>query len=239
MAKTISHECFLEPAHVGGILPISRVTRSLASLRRWHSNIPSHFHWDSSLPPQHRRAVCLLHLRFQAAIISLNRPFLLFIVGRSTDAMIPAKRSLYEQMSNTCIEAAEATVKILRRMREDQTLSSLILFDSHLIGEVIGILIMALQKFGGTERQGMVRFCLETFRAMEKVGWSERLASEVETTVQESAVLETRSTQPAQPLQSLEPLDPRGPGAAPHIVRDTAMGGFSEYNELWVIVLIC
>lgn len=153
--------------------------------------------------------------------------------------MIPAKRSLYEQMSNTCIEAAEATVKILRRMREDQTLSSLILFDSHLIGEVIGILIMALQKFGGTERQGMVRFCLETFRAMEKVGWSERLASEVETTVQESAVLETRSTQPAQPLQSLEPLDPRGPGAAPHIVRDTAMGGFSEYNELWVIVLIC
>lgn len=230
--KTISHECFLEPSHVGGRLPISRVTRALASLRRWHSNIPSHFHWKSSLPHQHRRAVCLLHLRFQATVTTLTRPFLLFITARSTDAMIPAKRALYEQMSNSCIEASEVAVSILRRMREDQTLSSLILFDSHFIGEVIGILIMALQNLGGTERQAMVQFCLETFRSMEKVGWCERLSSEVETTVQESGILETSLIQPAQPLAPLEPFDSRVVGTVPQMASETDMSGFSEYTEL-------
>ena len=144
--------------------------------------------------------------------------------------MIPAKRALYEQMSNTCIEAAEAAVAILRRMREDQTLSSLILFDSHFIGETIGILIMAVQKLGGSERQEMVQFCLDTFRAMEKVGWCERLSSEVEMTVQESKVLEMRTMHPAQPLQTLGPFDPRAVGAA--LASDSDLGTYSEYTEL-------
>lgn len=231
LTKTISHECFLEPAHVGGRLPISRVTRSLTSLRRWYSKLPSHLQWDSSLHPQHRRAVSLLHLRFQAAIISLTRPFVLFIAARSTDSMIPAKRSLYEQISNTCIEAAEAAVKIIRCMRDDHTLSSLVLFDCHSIGEVIGILIMALQELGGTEHQAMLQSCVDTFRAMERIGWCERLFPEVETTVQESGVLHSRTMQPTQPPRPPE-LGPSVVGTARQFTGGSELASLSDYPEL-------
>ena len=223
MTKTIGHECFLEPAHMGGRLPISRVTKALASLRRWHSKIPAHLQWDSSVNPQHRRAVPLLHLRFWATVISLVRPFLLFTVARSTDTTVPAKRILYEQMSNTCIEAAESAVKILRRMREEQTLSSLVLFDSHFIGEVMGILIMALQKRSNVEHQGMLQFCLETFRGMEKVGWCEKLSPELESTVHASGVL------PPGPLQ---PLHPNTTGVGLGVTGGSDIVSMSDYQDM-------
>ncbi|PKS06130.1 hypothetical protein jhhlp_007447 [Lomentospora prolificans] len=232
MIKTISHECFLEPAHVGGRLPISRVTRSLASLRRWHAKIPNHFRWDSSLHPQHRRAVSILHLRFWATTVWLTRPFLLFMVAKSTDGMIAAKKAVYEQMSNTCIEAAEAAVNILKRMHEDQTLSSLVLFDSHCIGEIIGILIMALQLVGGAERQSMLQFCIQVFRSMEKTGWCERLSPEVEETVQESGFLQPGTLQPAPLLRHAESLDSRTTGVAPHIGAANDIAAFLDFPDL-------
>ncbi|SPO07712.1 uncharacterized protein DNG_10407 [Cephalotrichum gorgonifer] len=232
MSKMISHECFLEPAHVGGRLPISRVTRSLAALRRWYDGIPTHLRWDSSLHPQHRRAVSILHLRFWLANMSLTRPFLLFMVTRSSDTMIPGKRMLYEQMSNTCIEAAEAAVNVIRRMREDQTLSSLLLFDSNTIGEVMDVLIMALQKLGGTVRQAMLQFCIETFRTMEKIGWCERLSAEFETMIPESGVMQPRALPPAQPMQAIGQLNPYTPRATPHIPGENETPAFTDYHDM-------
>ncbi|KAK3688886.1 fungal-specific transcription factor domain-containing protein [Podospora appendiculata] len=192
LRKRISHECFLEPAQIGGRLPISRVTSCLTALRAWQASVPTHLRWDSSLHPQHRRAVSLLHLRYWTSIISITRPFLLFTVthAASTQSMIPAKRMLYEQMSASCIEGAEAGVGILRGMRAAGTLSSLMLLDCHCIGEVMWILIHALQKHGGRERQGMLRFCLETLKGMEMVGWCEKVAPELEARVLESGVLD-------------------------------------------------
>ncbi|KAK3323139.1 fungal-specific transcription factor domain-containing protein [Cercophora scortea] len=194
LRKRISHECFLEPAQIGGRLPISRVTSCLAALKAWQASVPTHLRWDSSLHPQHRRAVSLLHLRYWTSIISITRPFLLFTVTHAASThslpMIPAKRMLYEQMSATCIEGAEAGVMILRGMRAAGTLSSLILLDCHCIGEVMWILIHALQKHGGKERQGMLRFCLETLKGMEMVGWCEKVAPELEARVLESGVLD-------------------------------------------------
>ena len=155
--------------------------------------MPVHLRADSSLHPQHRRAVSLLHLRFWIATIALTRPFLLFTVAkmeRQAAGMIPVKRRIYERMSNVCVEAAENAVQILRRMREDGTLSSLMLLDCHYIGEVMWILILALQRHGGAERQDMLRFCLETVKGMEKVGWAEKVAPELEARVHESGVLE-------------------------------------------------
>lgn len=231
MTKMISHECFLEPAHVGGRLPISRVTRSLAALQRWYTRIPSHVHWDSSLHPQHRRAVSLLHLRFWSTTILLTRPFLLFTFTRSTSSMIPAKRVLYEQLSNTCIEAAESAATVFTRMHKDQTLSSLVLFDSHCMGEVMGILIMAVQKRGGTERQAMIKAVMDAFRSMEKIGWCARLTPELELTVEDSRVLQTTAMQAAPP-QPPEPFDPRTVGAVAQIPGDGTMAALPDYPEL-------
>lgn len=216
LRKKVNHECFLEPAQSGGRLPIRRVTRCLASLRQWLDGVPTHLRWDTSLHPQHRRAVALLHLRFATAMISVTRPFLLFAVKvRSTNsvgAMSPVKRKIYEQMSNTCIESAESAVQILKRMREDNTLSSLMLLDCQCITEVVWILILALQKLGGAERHDMLRYCLDTLNSMEKVGWAEKVAPELEARVHESGVLEHGAVQPAQPLQSLWPVYGSGDG---------------------------
>ncbi|KAK3367743.1 fungal-specific transcription factor domain-containing protein [Podospora didyma] len=198
LRKKISHECFLEPAQVGGRLPISRVTRCLAELRRWlDEDVPSHLRWDSSLHPQHRRAVSTLHLRYWTSVIHLTRPFLLFTVANrsSSNTMIPAKRKLYDQMSNTCVSGAEAAVQILRRMRDERTLSSVMLLDCHCIGEVAWVLILALQKRGSgrsgnvEHRQELLRFCLDTLKGMERIGWCEKVWPEFEARVNESGVL--------------------------------------------------
>jgi hypothetical protein len=137
--------------------------------------------------------------------------------------MIPVKRKIYEQMSNNCIEAAESAVLILKRMREDKTLSSLMLLDCHCIGEVMWILILALQKgLGGAERQGMLRFCLETLSSMEKIGWCEKVLPEIEARIHESGVLEPETTQPAQSLQSLRSAHGQADGPASQVAEDNS-----------------
>lgn len=219
LRKKISHECFLRPAHVGGRLPISSVTNCLGALRHWLDTVPSHLrHNSASLHPQHRRAVSLLHLRFWTAVIALTRPFLLFLIAKSSSSSPsstsspaeghgnangngaappppPVKRHIYEQMSSSCIEAAEAGVQVVRSMREDGTLSSLMLLDCHCVGEIMWILILALQRHGGTERQEMLRFCLETLKGMDQVGWCEKVAPELEARVRESGMLESGAMQ--------------------------------------------
>jgi hypothetical protein len=146
--------------------------------------------------------------------------------------MVPAKRVLYEQMSNSCVEAVESAVAILRRMREEQTLSSLMLFDSHFIGEIMGILIMALQKRRGSELQAKLQFCFETFRSMEKIGWCEQLSPELESTVQASGMLDPRVLQPTQPSRPLNPLDPRITGAVDITADDGALTSLADYYEM-------
>jgi hypothetical protein len=180
--------------------------------------VPTHLRSDSSVHPQHRRAVSLLHLRFWTAIISLTRPFLLFLVAKQPDGMIPVKRHIYEQMSNSCIEAAESGVQVVRGMFEDKTLSSLMLLDCHCIGEIMWILILALQKRGGTEHQEMLRFCLDTLKTMDRVGWCEKVAPELEARANESGVLEQGALQLVQHPHALWP-----PEGMPNPVVSVAM----------------
>jgi len=201
LRKKICYDCFLEPAHIGRRLPINRVTKSLSALKKWLDKVPPHLNWNSSLPPQYRRSIAVLHLRYWNSIISVTRPFLLFTVVRASAITVPAKRKCYEELSATCVEAAERSVRILKRMREDETLASLTLFDCHNIGEVMWILILALQKTSTTERQDMLTFCLDTVMSMERIGWCERLPLELEARVHESGVLR------APPLQIAEQRD--------------------------------
>lgn len=202
LRKKTSYDCFIEPAQVGR-LPISRVTQSLSALKKWLENTPIYLNWDSPLPPQHRRSVAVLHLRYWISIIFVTRPFLLFTVARPSAITVPAKKKYYEELSGTCIEAAERSVRILKRMRKEQTLTSRTLLDCHCIGEVMWILILALQKLANAEHQDMLRFCLDTVTSMEKIGWCEKISPELEARVHESGVLESVvSLQPVEPQQN-------------------------------------
>ncbi|PGG97438.1 hypothetical protein AJ79_09199 [Helicocarpus griseus UAMH5409] len=190
LRKKISYRCFVEPAQIGGRLPLSRVTESLSSLKTWLDNAPAYLHWDASHPPQHRRPVTVLHLRYWSSVISVTRPFLLFSVSRPAAVTVPAKRECYEELSGKCIEAAERSVSILKRMVDEHTLSSRTLFDSQCIVEIAWILILAVQKLGRVEHQDMLRFCLETATGMERIGWSEKVSPELEARVHESGALD-------------------------------------------------
>lgn len=48
----------------------------------------------------------------------------------------PHEERCYEELSGTCMEAAETLVQVIRTMREQETLSSLSLNDCHCIREV-------------------------------------------------------------------------------------------------------
>lgn len=190
LRKKISHDCFLEPAQAGGRLPISRVFKSLTRLRKWLEGVPSYLHWKSSLPPQHRRAVAVLHLWYWISVIFLTRPFLLVSVAKPSQITVPAKRRCYEELSARCIQAAEKAVEVLRHMREGKILSSMTLLDCHSIGEVMWILIIAFQKLGSAEHQQLIRFCLDTLKSMDQVGWCEKVLPDLEARVQECGVMD-------------------------------------------------
>ncbi|KAJ5818013.1 hypothetical protein N7474_003604 [Penicillium riverlandense] len=192
LRRKISHSCFVEPAQVGGRLPMSRVFESLKALKCWLTEVPPYLSWDSSQPPQHRRPVSILHLRYYSSIIFVTRPFLLFIGSRQSSVKHNGKARCYEELSGKCIEAAERSVAILKRMVNDRTLSSRILFDCHCIVEIVWILILAVQKLSRPEHQQLLGFCLETVSGMEKIGWCEKVSPELEARVHESRALEPR-----------------------------------------------
>jgi hypothetical protein len=214
LRKRISHVCFSEPAHVGHRLPIRTVTDSLSRLKRWLDSTPAQLRWNASLAPQHRRSVAVLNLRYYISIITVTRPFLLFTVVRRDALLDPAgsssaaKRRVYLELSGTCIEAAERSCAILQRMAEDDTFSSRTLFDVACIGEVIWVLILALQQRGAVgcggagagwttpgkkeEYRRMLLFCQEVLGSMERLGWCERIVPELEARIVESGVLDSR-----------------------------------------------
>ncbi|KIX96374.1 uncharacterized protein Z520_07640 [Fonsecaea multimorphosa CBS 102226] len=197
LRKKISYDCFLEPAQSGGRLPIKRVFNSLTCQYRWLESVPSYLHWKSSLPPQHRRAVAVLHLRYWVSIIFITRPFLLFSVTKPSRFTVPAKQKCYEELSTRCIQAAERAVEVVKHMREAEILSSMTLFDCHSIGEVMWILILAFQKHSNDEYRQLIRFCLDTLKSMDQVGWCEKVLPDLEARVQESGALD-----PAGPVGS-------------------------------------
>ncbi|EXJ72932.1 uncharacterized protein A1O5_04081 [Cladophialophora psammophila CBS 110553] len=217
LRKKISYDCFLEPAQAGGRLPISRVFNSLARQRRWLEGVPSYLHWKSSLPPQHRRAVAVLHLRYWISVIFITRPFLLFLVAKPSQITVLAKRKCYEELSARCIQAAERAVEVLKHMKEADVLSSMTLFDCHSIGEVMWILILAFQKLGSAEHQQIIRFCLETLKSMDQVGWCGKVLPDLEARVQESGTLDNPAPNLTYSDQTLatEQMPPQNdPGAS-------------------------
>ncbi|KAL1850324.1 hypothetical protein Plec18170_007019 [Paecilomyces lecythidis] len=202
LRKKISFECFLEPTHIGGRLPISRVTQSLTALKTWLDKVPRHLRWDSSVSPQHLRSISVLHLRYWSSIISITRPFLLFSVTQPEKMTPAAKRKCYDQLSATCIEAAEMLIRILQRMQNENALSSVTLNDCYCAGEAMWILVLALQRRHNSKHQDQLRTCVQIVSNMEKIGWCEKILPDIEARVRESGVLDLDS-QPSHRAQSV------------------------------------
>ncbi|KAJ5817050.1 hypothetical protein N7447_009283 [Penicillium robsamsonii] len=215
LQKKINLECFLEPCHGGGRLPINLVTQSLTTLKKWLEKVPHHLRWDCAAPPQHLRSIAVLHLRYWSLVISISRPFLLLSVTKAGEIDSLIRLRCYDKLSNACIEAAEMSVRILQRMQDMNILSSLTLNDCHCAGEAMCVLLLALRKAQSAKHQDMLRTCLGTLASMEKVGWCERIVPDIQARVYESGVLDLEAPTGIQEQNLLSD----GPGS-------------SEYTEL-------
>ncbi|KAK2810967.1 hypothetical protein FQN50_002559 [Emmonsiellopsis sp. PD_5] len=190
LKKQISQSLYFIPAQSGGKVSFHEVSKGITMLRDWLIAIPSYLRWDSSVPPSHRRAVFVLHLRYWMTLIHVTRPFLLYsVLHASTLSLNPQKQKRYDELSHTCIEASENAIVIVRRMMECNCLSSLLLFDSGCIQELVHILVLAIRKRNLAYCREKLAFCVQAIGSMERIGWCEKIFPEIMALVDESDAL--------------------------------------------------
>lgn len=134
----------------------------------------------------------------------VTRPFLLYAVVRAADLQQQTnavKRKWYAELSYSCIRASESAVLVLKRMMEYKNLSSLVLFDSGCIQELVQILTLSKYKWNATSCQENIETCLKAIRSMEPVGWCSKILPEIEALVNESVGVEETETVQQQPME--------------------------------------
>jgi hypothetical protein len=82
----------------------------LDELDVWHAALPPHLALGSAIPPTHRRAVTLLHIKYHAAIALLTRPFLLL---RSTGKRISEDPTSSTAFARRSVQSAQASTGLL------------------------------------------------------------------------------------------------------------------------------
>lgn len=198
LKKKISHTLYVAPALGTRKVPFSAVTGCIGDLRDWLARLPPHLCWSGGMSPSHRRAVAVLHLRYWTTLIHVQRPFLLYAVTRGAE-LEGNKKRWYEELSGLCLEAAEKSVGFVTRMREFGLLSSLVLFDSQVLQDLVHVLLLGKEWEGYPRRQACgeaMETCMDALRGMEAVGWCEKILPELAATVEaRTAALRERTAE--------------------------------------------
>ncbi|KAK3313207.1 putative Zn(II)2Cys6 transcription factor [Apodospora peruviana] len=213
LSKKISHTLYVAPSTLSTgrkVVPLSVVTGCISDLRDWLAKLPPHLCWSSGTAPSHRRAVAVLHLRYWMALIRVQRPFLLYTATHSLAAdeqLSGDKKRWYEELSGLCLDAADKSVGIVKRMRDHGLLSSLVLFDSQCIQDLVHVFLLGKQLYpaAGTGHRAAaaaadgLETCMAAMRGMEAVGWCEKMLPEL------TAQVAARST--AASIEQREDVD--------------------------------
>ncbi len=186
LKKRVSHTLYVVPAlSERRVVPFSAVTACLSDLDGWLTQLPPHLAWSTGMPPAHRRAVAALHLRYWTTRIYAQRPFLLYTATRrgGPGALSGEKKHRYEELSAQCLDAARKAVDMVRRMRDHNLLSSLVLFDSQCIQDLAYVFLLAKHLYAGRDQAAAasegLEICLGAMRGMQAVGWCEKLLPEL------------------------------------------------------------
>ncbi|RFU32876.1 hypothetical protein B7463_g3476, partial [Scytalidium lignicola] len=151
-------------------ISFSKTASLLSSVQKWQASLPSHLKWDVPIPPEHRRAVGILHLHYWDATILLTRTFLLYLVLRGPK-LNQTKKEWFEKLSDICIDAAKNALVVLKSMSAESSLSSLVTFDTCFILKITMVFVLALGKTGSLEYQIDMEDCFSILRGMEPVGF--------------------------------------------------------------------
>ncbi|KAK3380815.1 hypothetical protein B0H63DRAFT_396681 [Podospora didyma] len=201
LKKKVSHTLYVAPALLSArkVVPFSAVTGCIGDLRDWLAKLPPHLCWSSGMAPSHGRAVAVLHLRYWLTLIHVQRPFLLYAVTRGEE-LSGDKRRWYEELSGLCLDAAEKSVGIIKRMRDHGLLSSLVLFDSQCIHDLVHVFLLGRQHYKAQQRGAMasegLETCMAAMRGMEPIGWCDKILPEL--TAQVAASTSTPTTAEAE-----------------------------------------
>jgi Fungal specific transcription factor domain len=93
----------------------------LDELDAWYAALPPHLALGSAIPPTHRRAVTFLHIKYQAAIALLTRPFLLL---RSTGKRLAEDGTRTTEFARRSIQAAQTSTTLLSDLQRSSLYNS-------------------------------------------------------------------------------------------------------------------
>lgn len=178
LAKGIRHTLYAGPVQEGRKLIRSHFEDALKSLRKWLDEIPLHLHITSSVPPLHRRAVALLHLRYWSAVILVTRPFLLCRLLCGNKLADTLKRQYFDGLARTCVSAADASINIFEDMVRQSVVSSLVVGDFLVALQVLQVTLVASALYCPETHRGQARRCVGILRAIGSFGCPKHLLQE-------------------------------------------------------------
>ncbi|KAH8814890.1 hypothetical protein F5884DRAFT_770330 [Xylogone sp. PMI_703] len=188
-------------------ISFSKTMSLLSSVQKWHTSLPSHLKLGAPLPPEHKRAVGILHLHYWDATILLTRAFLLYLVLRGPK-LSQTKKEWFEKLSDICIDAAKNALPVLKGMSAERSLSSLITFDTSFILKISMVFVLALGKTGSLEYQIAMEECFMIVQAMEPVGFCALVIQELPVRLAEiGLIVRDNSVQNYDGLQNFSFMD--------------------------------
>jgi hypothetical protein len=180
LKREIIQTIYPEKSSDSRTISFSKVTSYVSSLQRWQAEMPSHLKWGVPVAPTHRRSIGILHLNYWNAMMLVSQPFLLYLVIRGS-TLNPPKRAWFEKIGEICLDAAKNALAVLKTMRTDQSISSLMTFDCVCTLKVIMILALGLAKSESQDIRRDLQSCVSILENMEQVGFCRSVVQELPT----------------------------------------------------------
>ena len=206
LLKTISQVLYIEPSSSAEHLLSPKVAAILSDLQTWAKNMPLHLRDTTKVAPSHKRAIALLHVRYQHAIILATRPFLLASVLCRERLRPLQKQQCYERLSSICLEAAQSSLDVLKMMGEEELLSSLMPGEFNFLLELVQVFLIADSKNRATHHYVVrVKACVAILRVLPNHGWTRKARPEVMSQLRDFGILQQDGfdTEPLQQYSAL------------------------------------
>ena len=191
LLKTISQVLYIEPLSSSRRLLSPRVAAILSDLQQWANSLPSHLCGTAHVAPPHKRAIALLHIRYQHAIILTTRPFLLASVLCRDRLGSVQKQQCYERLSSICLEAAQSSLNVLQMMGNEQYLSSLLPTEFNYLLELVQVFLIGHSKNKAVHHYvDRVKTCSEILLTLPDYGWTAKARPEVMSQLQDFGMVQ-------------------------------------------------
>lgn len=147
------------------------ISAGINRLKVWFNTLPPHLQLNATIPPPHRRPICLLHLRYWSTIISVTRLALLADVQSMLVIYGADQRPKLNLLAQLCIDASENAHHTLEYMHSTGVLSSLTAVDTKHILDVAMVSLLLLTRWRCPVLQQRLERCMEILKSMDNIGF--------------------------------------------------------------------